>query len=53
MNKPDRNNTRRKLTLRSQTISIIALARRLRDDQGHEEDATLSTSACCVTSTAR
>ena len=53
MKKPDRNNTHRKLALRSQTISIIALSRRLRDDQGREEDATLSTSACCVTSTAR
>jgi hypothetical protein len=50
MNKPDRNNTRRKLTLRSQTISIIALSR-LRDDQGRDAQDAPSTSMCCVTST--
>lgn len=50
MNKPDRNNTRRKLTLRSQTISIIALSR-LRDDQGHDTPDGPSTSMCCITST--
>lgn len=55
MNKPVHKNRHRKLALRSQTIAIIALSRRLRGaDQGRdEEEATLSTSACCVTSTSR
>jgi hypothetical protein len=51
MKKPDRNNTRRKLTLRSQTISIISLSRQLRDDQGRDAPDGPSTSMCCITST--
>ena len=50
MNTPDRNNIRRKLMLRAQTISIIALSR-LRDDQRRDAPDAPSTSMCCVTST--
>lgn len=51
MNKPDHNHTRRKLTLRSQTIAIIALSRHLREDRGRDAPDGPSTSLCCITST--